>query len=201
MSMSCQNLFLKCLNEIDLSTLQEFLTPANSETDHGPIESYYTPDEFNNFLSSTYSIENITNKLSCCHINSRSLCRNFNNLSLFFSTLSMQPSIIGISETWLNDDSPQPLCNLHRPNSEFNNKNKHGLFIRTDISYKRRPDLEVYKQCIKKKTCYYRIINHNSFLAHTLSIFSSLKMLRSNLNFITLYHVMFFCSLCCYCVF
>lgn len=38
MSMSCQNLFLKCLNETDLSTLQEFLTPANSETDHGPLK-------------------------------------------------------------------------------------------------------------------------------------------------------------------
>ena len=167
MSMSCQNLFLKCLNEIDLSTLQEFLTPANSETDHGPIESYYTPDEFNNFVSSTYSIENITNKLSCCHINSRSLCRNFNNLSLFLSTLSMQPSIIGISETWLNDDSPQPLCNLD--NYEFinkNRKNKRGggvdLFIRSDIRYKRRPDLKVNNVSIESVLI--EIQNYNSII-------------------------------------
>ena len=83
-----------------------------------------------------------------CHVNIRSLSRNFDSLSLFLSSLNIQASILGITETWFSETSPQSMCNLE--NYEFVNNNRcnrrgggTGIFIRSDISFKRRLDLDI----------------------------------------------------------
>ena len=162
--MSCQNNFLKCLDDIDLTTLHEFLTPANSVYDHGPIESYYTPEELSNFCSDNYSHNEMSTKLSCIHINSRSLCHNFDQICSFLNLLSYQPAIIGISETWINANSCLSLCNLE--NYVFiNNPRKEkrgggvGIYIRNDINYTRRLDLDI-NTCFLE-SIFIEIKNHN----------------------------------------
>ena len=42
MSMTFLNRFLKCVNEINVCTLQECSTSADSESDHGPIYKHTT---------------------------------------------------------------------------------------------------------------------------------------------------------------
>ena len=62
---------------------------------------YYTPQEFKNSFS--YKPDNI----SLLHINSRSLNKNFEYVeNLLHSLNNFAFSVIGISETWLHQNSP-----------------------------------------------------------------------------------------------
>lgn len=146
--MSCKRRFLGCLNDIDFDTIHEFLSPTESENCNRQSQSNVTPEEFNEFLESKYSSNDLRYNLSCIHVNSRSLSRNFEALSLFLSSLTIQSTVVGVTETWLNDDSPLSMCNISDYEFVGNcRKSKRGggvgFYIRKDISFKRRTDLDV----------------------------------------------------------
>ena len=146
--MSCKRRFLGCLNNIDLDTIHEFLSPLESENFNLQSQSNVTPEEFNEFIESKYSNNDLCNNLSCIHVNSRSLSRNFDAFSLFLSSLSIQSSVIGVTETWLSDDSPLSMCNISGYEFVGNNRKSKrgggvGFYIRKDISFKRRTDFDI----------------------------------------------------------
>ena len=148
--MSCRARFVQCLNEkhVSVSTLREFLSPSDPQSTNNFTQSHYTPDEFNTFVTQKLLDEDV-NKLSFININCRSLQHNFDALSVLMMSLRMQFSIIGVSETWLRDENSQySLCNLD--NYEFVGNNRKlgrgggvGIFIRKDIHFKRRTDLDI----------------------------------------------------------
>ena len=120
----------------------------------------------NNALNCDYFFEDNFNKrcqalkvdddnFSICHLNTRSIPKNFDNLRDYLSNLSINFSIIAISETWLNSDT----CNLYDLpgyNSVHNVRNsKRGggvsIFARNNLSFSIRKDLEqsnTYIECI-----------------------------------------------------
>ena len=63
---------------------------------------YYVPSEFNPHGDQPQR----TQFLSFLHCNARSLSKNYQNFDMLLSSLQFKCSIIGISETWLNNKSP-----------------------------------------------------------------------------------------------
>lgn len=70
--------------------------------------NYYTIQTFNDLQS--------TEKFSLFHLNSRSLNKNLSNICDFLSVLKNDFSVIGFSETWLNDHNISPLICLNNYN-------------------------------------------------------------------------------------
>ena len=63
---------------------------------------YYIEDKFNEMLRN----DNLCDEdFSLLHLNIRSLQRNLNSLSILLTCLNIKFSLIGVSETWLNDYS------------------------------------------------------------------------------------------------
>ena len=106
---------------------------------------YYNEDSLNDKMSSFSCDEEY---FSICHINIRSLKANIQNFENYLQLLSIKFSVIGMTETWLDDTS----CLLYSmPNYNFvesHRKNKSGggvgIFLRDGILYKQRTDLSVF---------------------------------------------------------
>lgn len=103
---------------------------------------YYTPQEFNNMFDSN------PNDISLLHANLRSLNRNFEYFENLLHTLNnFKFSVIGISETWLHENSPD-LFNL--PNYKLiraDRKGKRGggvaFYIAEKLKFKIRSDVKL----------------------------------------------------------
>ena len=79
-----------------------------------PIDNqcnYYEIDDFISKLKNKSNEAFNQNTLSLLHLNARSLSKNFDSLQTLLCTLNFPFSIIGISETWLNKNSP-PVFNI-----------------------------------------------------------------------------------------
>ena len=109
---------------------------------------YYNEDSLNYKMSSFSCDEEY---FSICHINIRSLKANLQNFENYLQLLSIKFSVIGMTETWLDDTS----CLLYSmPNYNFvesHRKNKSGdgvgIFLRDGILYKQSTDLSVFNDC------------------------------------------------------
>ena len=133
----------KCFNPfLDDSDSRHLLTNSDIDPDSNILGYnshllynclYLTSNEFNNITLS------ISDSFTLLHINLRSLKKHFEELSEFLSTLNMPFSVIGISETWLNN-SNDDIFNI--PGYKFisnNRRHKHGggvgLFIKEDLNF------------------------------------------------------------------
>ena len=90
-------------------------------------------------ISQVNKIINIQNKLSILLINSRSLNKNFSKLETLINMLNFEPTVILVSETWVNSTKPL-LYSLNNYNF-YNNPGKNkaggsGLFIRKSSNFK-----------------------------------------------------------------
>ena len=61
------------------------------------------------------SIANIGNVFSIIHINARSLLKSLDKVKLIMMNMQTPPSVIGITETWLNDATSELHLHLHVP--------------------------------------------------------------------------------------
>ena len=91
------------------------------------------------YISQVNKIINIQNKLSILLINSRSLNKNFSKLETLINMLNFEPTVILVSETWVNSTKPL-LYSLNNYNF-YNNPGKNkaggsGLFIRKSSNFK-----------------------------------------------------------------
>ena len=96
---------------------------------------------------------------SLCHINVRSIRANLQNLESYLQLLNIEFSVIGITETWLDDIS---YLLYTMPNFNFienHRKNKSGggvaIFLRDGIPYKQRTDLSVFNEY--RESCFVEI--------------------------------------------
>ena len=95
-------------------------------------QDYATIQQINN-------IRNIQDKLSILIINSRSLNKNFTKLEILINLLNIKPTIIFVSETWINLNKPllYSLKGYAFYNDPGDNKSGGaGLFIQNHINYK-----------------------------------------------------------------
>ena len=68
--------------------------------------NYYEESSFAHIVS---NMENLSQAISLCHLNIRSIKNNLSNLVTYMNCLSFRFSIIGFMETWMKDD----ICDLH----------------------------------------------------------------------------------------
>lgn len=102
---------------------------------------YFTEDQFNDvFKKETHYVS----QFSTLHLNIRSLVRNFQKLTELLDILNMQFSVIGITETWLQDSAHLVDINgfkffhKHRSNRKGGGV---GLYMSDDFEAKVRDDL------------------------------------------------------------
>ena len=108
---------------------------------------YFTSEEFLREISPT-PLPAPRNQFSLLHINARSLNKNFDSVELFLSSINnFSFSLIGITETWLNINSPQ-MFNLQ--NYDFiRSDREHGrgggvaMYVNNQIKFKIRPDIHI----------------------------------------------------------
>ena len=111
--------------------------------------NYYSNEDFNNkFCSKPQNINTASDNFSLLHINARSLNKNFDSIELFLKTINQFPfSVIGITETWLNSNSPQL---FHLQNYELIRADRAhgkgggvGIYVHDQLKFKRRHDLHI----------------------------------------------------------
>ena len=114
--------------------------------------NYY---EESSFAQIAPNMANLSQSLSLCHLNIRSIKKNLSNFVTYMDCLGFRFSIIGLSETWMKDD----ICDLygiegyelfekHRPTKAGGGV---GLFIAQNVEYTKRDDLcffDDYIECV-----------------------------------------------------
>ena len=85
--------------------------------------------------------------MSLLHLNARSLNKNFNSLQTLLCTLNFPFSIIGISETWLNKNSPPafniPNYDMIRADRKAGRGGGVAYYIHDSITFKLRDDVHI----------------------------------------------------------
>ena len=137
--------------------MESHVFTPDSFLDNPPESKYYTPQEFNN------SFHDNPLNLSLLHANLRSINKNFEYFNNLLDSLNyFSFSVIGISETWLHENSPD-MFNL--PNYKFiraDRKGKRGggvaFYIGQNIKYNIRSDIKF----LNAETLFIEIDNLNS---------------------------------------
>ena len=117
---------------------------SNSQYTHGAKCDYYLEDQF---ISKVVEKKQC-NQLSFFHLNVKSIPKHFDELEMYINSLKLEFTIIALTETWL-DESKQDLYNIPKYNciNRFRKQRRGGgvsLYIRNDIKYMSRPDLEYF---------------------------------------------------------
>ena len=119
------------------------------KNDENIIKSlYYDINELNDKLNESQSIFKKT--FSIMHLNISSLQYHLDELSDLIDKSKAKFSVIGLTESRLNKDiAPLKNINLQNYNIQYtpteSNKGGSLLYISTDLSYKTRNDLKMYK--------------------------------------------------------
>ena len=105
--------------------------------------NYYMEDMFNESMKEKKSTDTVSLTFSLCHLNIRSNQANMAPFHNYLGNLNHEFSIIGMSETWLQDHN----CDLfHLPSYNLVERvNKKGdgvaIFLKDTINFQRREDL------------------------------------------------------------
>ena len=107
--------------------------------------NYFNEISFNKMCDDD-SLNNANFSLVCHNI--RSAMKNLSKLRNYLNILSHTFSIIGLTETWLNENNYE-FCNLHGYSGEHAYRTERSgggvsLFISDNIQYQRRTDLEQF---------------------------------------------------------
>ena len=98
------NFYSNRLNQIDFASLNELLSPGNDGNGFcGSSQSFHKPEELCSFLDEKASTLDIGKSFYCLHVNCRSISKNFDEMITFLNCIKHEPSIIGVTETWLPD--------------------------------------------------------------------------------------------------
>jgi hypothetical protein len=122
-------------------TLSRNLDPDSNFSGDSLNCDFYTENSLNNMLSNKTTNMNC---LSFMHLNMRSLRRNRNQLQQLLASINNMFSVIGISETWLQDSTHhvdingynfEHICRTDKAGGGV------GLYITSVLEYKIRDDL------------------------------------------------------------
>ena len=120
--------------------LSSHLDPDSNFLTHLPSSKYLVEEEINNRFASVNNIPSF----SIMHLNTRSLLGNFDKLNLLLGNLQVPFSVIGISETWLNDATSE-LVNITGYNFASNHRKSKtgggvGIYLKNDLEHKLREE-------------------------------------------------------------
>ena len=147
-SFSCQN-----ENTCSYYTIQEFLSNFSNGNNNDICGINSNSGNNNTEIHGTYNnnendidIDKENENFSILHINSRSISKNFESLiTLLHSLSNFTFSVIGISETWLNKNSPDifDICDYKMIHVDRNDGRGGGvaLYIHKNFKYKVRNDI------------------------------------------------------------
>jgi len=111
---------------------------------------YYDESSFNDLLEKQSINEN---NFSMTFLNIRSAPKNLESFQYYLNNFKIDFSIIGLAETWLNQDS-ESLCHIPNYKSHYlSRQNKHGggvgLLVSNLLNFKHRTDLDLLNDCIE----------------------------------------------------
>ena len=164
--LSCNNLSIRngiCENSECANSEQSFLKTVKDE--YNVNTEYFLPGEFNS-IRQQYDCKSL---VTCLHFNCRSLRRNYDSLVSCLSTLDLGASIIGLSETWLQEGE-----NITCPVSHYNFIGRGrldrrgggvGLLVHENLKFKRRSDLEEFNNFIESVFIEVSSSHHNIIVA------------------------------------
>ena len=112
--------------------LSSHLDPDSNFLTRLPSSKYLVEEEINNRFASVNNIPS----LSIMHLNTRSLLGNFDKLNLLLGNLQLPFSVIGVSETWLNDATSELVSN-HRKSKTGGGV---GIYLKNGLEYKLREE-------------------------------------------------------------
>ena len=120
--------------------LSSHLDPDSNFLTRLPSSKYLVEEEINNRFASVNNIPSF----SIMHLNTRSLLGNFDKLNLLLGNLQVPFSVIGVSETWLNDATSE-LVNITGYNFVSNHRKSKtgggvGIYLKNDLEYKLREE-------------------------------------------------------------
>ena len=100
MTTSEDNLYETLIDNTDLEhdIGNQIINNLYSTRDFTSICKYYDFQQFNDDICHSSS------NLFIVHLNARSLQINFDDIKILLASLTIQPDVIGISETWLTSD-------------------------------------------------------------------------------------------------
>ena len=107
--------------------------------------NYYYENSFSSVIQNRFTSSIDLKVFSLCHINIRSQKANISSFEICLENLQFNFSVIGMTETWLNDYN----CDLDSLNGykfvEAHRSGRSGggvgIFLVNDIPYQKRPDL------------------------------------------------------------
>ena len=103
----------------------------------------YVEDKFNEALQSQFVSENY---FSIFHLNVRSLQNKLDDLTALLTSLDVKFSIVGITETWLQNSAHNVDINWYDfvfKNRSFKSGGGVGLYVSNDLNFKIREDIRV----------------------------------------------------------
>ena len=112
---------------------------------------YYHENRFNFILNNKLS--NASQKFSVMHLNIRSVPKHLKELKSYLSTLGIQFSVIGLSETWITD-ATRGLYHIEGYELiEVNRKNRMGggvsIYVDNRYRYKRLCDYDMCNNALE----------------------------------------------------
>lgn len=131
-----------------------FTSPLVNLSDLDPDNQFYSTNTIVNNDSKYFTDENFitefsskSNAFSLIHFNARSLSQNFNKITDYLSILNFPFSVIGITETWLTDDSELSYYNIDHYNLlTCSRSDRHGggvgLYLENNLIFEQLKNLE-----------------------------------------------------------
>ena len=126
---------------------------------------YFLPSEFN-LMKKQYNSNSL---MTCIHFNCRSLKSNYDHLISCINSLELGHSIIGVSETWLQEKEditcPVPHYNFVGRGRSEKRGGGVGIFLHEHFKFKRRSVLEVHVFNENIESVFTEILNpHNNII-------------------------------------
>ena len=138
------------LDEIDTINSQNQIKNCKYYTSQEFVSAFVPTNNHNQSKSnsSLHTANSTNNNLSLLHINSRSICKNFESVENFLCSLNrFSFSIIGISETWLKSNSPNiyniPNYNMIHVDRKKGRGGGVAMYINFKLKYKTRKDIYI----------------------------------------------------------
>ena len=128
------------LNNMEQNDLLDIISDDNVQYPSCGTSSYIFPEDFHEKFKSCQDY------FSVMHLNSRSLCKNFDNMQILLSSLKHNFDIIGITETWFNCNTHLELYNMENYSLvQVCRSDKVGggvaMYVKNGIDYAIRNDL------------------------------------------------------------
>ena len=120
--------------------LSSYLDPDSNFATRPPCSKYVVEEELNEESDPV----NNTASSTIMHLNARSLFGNFDKVNVFLNNIHKPFSVIGVSETWLNDTTSELVNIIGYSFVSDHRKSKSGggvgIYLQNDLDYKLRPE-------------------------------------------------------------